>query len=107
MTGTAAATRLEAEAEQRSAWRQRLVAAVADRSFDDATLIAMLVAGFDQAHEEGISDAADICGQIGREVIGASRVALLLEKSLHRLIQLNRQTDKSDANRTRETRAAN
>jgi hypothetical protein len=50
--------------EQREAWRRRIVEAVVSRSFDDETLAEMLMAGFDEAHAEGLLDAAEICGDV-------------------------------------------
>ena len=47
--------------DQKGAWRQRIIEAVVDRKFDDETLVTMILAGFDQAHEEGLPEAADVC----------------------------------------------
>lgn len=50
----------------------------------------MLDAGLDQAHAEGLKDAADICKAVGEGASSASRVAGVLEKSIRNLIQLNK-----------------
>lgn len=82
---------LNEQGQQRLEWRRRLVDAVLKREFDDETLIAMVMAGFDQAHEDGISDAADLCRDVAAGAPDAVRVAGILEKSLRSLIRLNRE----------------
>lgn len=79
------------QAQQRAEWRRRLVAAALERKFDDETLVTMLMAGLEQAHEEGICDSADICRDVAKEAPSATRVALVLERSLRSLIKLNKQ----------------
>lgn len=88
---------LNDEGQQRAAWQQRLVQAVLDRKFDDETLVTMLSAGFDQAHEDGLRDAADICRDIGAGSPAATRIARHIEKALRNLIQLNKDCDSDPA----------
>jgi hypothetical protein len=42
----------------------------------------MLMAGFDEAHAEGLLDAADICGDVVEASPPGSRVARVLETAL-------------------------
>jgi hypothetical protein len=66
--------------EQWTEWRRRMVEAIISRAFDDETLAEMLMAGFDEAHTEGLLDAADICRDIAEASPPGSRVARVLEK---------------------------
>lgn len=77
------------EVEQRQAWRQRLIEAVLKREFDDEVLVAMLCAGLDQAHSEGLADAADICRKVAESSPASRRVAVVLERAMINLIKLN------------------
>ena len=88
---------LNDEGQQRAAWQQRLVEAVLARKFDDETLVTMLSAGFDQAHEDGIRDAADICSGIAAGSPAATRIARHIEKALRSLIQMNKDLDSDPA----------
>lgn len=55
---------MDEEVEQKAEWRARLMGAIIRRDFDDDTLAHMLEAGLNQAHSEGLQDAADICDAI-------------------------------------------
>jgi hypothetical protein len=46
---------------QKAEWRARLTVAIASRKHDDATLVAMLHAGFEEAFSEGMQEAASLC----------------------------------------------
>lgn len=64
MTGRALIAKLNSlsdESQQEIAWKVRLLVDLIGRRFDDQTLEAMLNAGLDKAHEEGIRDAAELC----------------------------------------------
>lgn len=52
------------EVTQKVEWRNRVMAAVLRRQFDDETLFEMLDAGWEQAHSEGVLDAAHICQRV-------------------------------------------
>jgi hypothetical protein len=67
--------------EQCTEWRRRMVEAIISRAFDDETLAEMLMAGFDEAHTEGLLDAADICRDIAEASPPGSRVARVLENA--------------------------
>jgi hypothetical protein len=73
--------------EQWTEWRRRMVEAIISRAFDDETLAEMLMAGFDEAHTEGLLDAADICRDIAEA--SGSRVARVLENALRSLVEMN------------------
>lgn len=94
MVKSAAANKSDQDdCEQRAEWKTRLFDAVIGRAFDDETLAAMISAGLDQAYEEGVSDAADVCGACAKEAPAFQRrVLLVLEKALRQLILLNRNT---------------
>jgi len=66
-----------------------MVEAIIERAFDDETLAEMLMAGFDEAHAEGLLDAADICGDVAEASPPGSRVARVLENALRSLVELN------------------
>ena len=55
----------------------------------DETLAEMLMAGFDEAHTEGLLDAAAICGDVADGSPPSSRVARVLENALRSLVELN------------------
>jgi hypothetical protein len=61
--------------QQQLAWRRPLVEAVLERKFDDEVLVTMM-AGFDQAHAEGV----DICKDVAAASEPAWRVASTLER---------------------------
>lgn len=86
------------EVQQRQAWRRRLVEAVMERKFDDEVLVTMLCAGLDQAHTEGLSDAAEICRKVADGVPSARRVAGVLKRSIQELIALNQDVVNGPAN---------
>jgi len=75
-------TQISEEAQQRTAWRRRLVEAVPERQFDNEVLVTMLMAGFDQAHAEGLLDAAEVCKEVAAGSAPARRIATTLERSL-------------------------
>jgi hypothetical protein len=75
--------------EQRTEWRRRMVEAIIERAFDDETLAEMLMAGFDEAHTEGLLDGADICRDIAEASPPGSRVARVLESALRSLVEMN------------------
>lgn len=78
------------EFEQRCAWKQRLVRALLERKHDDETLAHMLEAGLNQAHAEGLRDAAYICDKVAEahpKRVGP--VAMVLARQMRRLEQLN------------------
>lgn len=75
---------------QAAEWKARLVAAVIHRDFDDETLAEMLFAGFNQAHSEGLSDAAAICQGVADVVPHAAKVAGTLAARIRDLDRLNR-----------------
>ena len=49
----------------------------------------MLMAGFDEAHAEGLLDAAEICGDVADGSPPNSRVARVLESALRSLVEMN------------------
>jgi len=78
---------------QQAEWRARLTVAVINKEFDDETLISMLFAGLNQAHEEGLRDAANLCRDVAKRARFPERVltASVIADSLERLIKLNRE----------------
>lgn len=87
------AVALNEQGLQSSEWRRRLVEAILQRKFDDETLVTMLMAGFEQAHEEGLTDAAALCRDVAAGMPSASHVAGTLERSLRELIKRNKQIE--------------
>lgn len=77
---------------QRAEWRTRILVAVATGSFDTETLIAMLDAGWDQAHSEGLKDAAEICDGVAASLDDPPRkkVATTLADACRELDARNR-----------------
>lgn len=59
---------------QKAEWRGRLAAVMLNKTHDDDTRLALLEAGLDQAHSEGVLDCAEICENIAR---GSSNLAVV------------------------------
>lgn len=72
------------EVDQKTDWRSRLVQAVLAREFEDETLVLMLEAGLQEAHSEGVLDAASICERVAEADSPARTVALVLAKALRK-----------------------
>lgn len=81
------------EIKQSIEWRRRLLEAVLERKFDDEVLVTMLMAGFDQAHADGMLEAADMCKEIGDKALDSKRVAGVIENALRRLVEMNKAVD--------------
>jgi len=80
------------EVAQSVAWRVRLTEAIIYRQFDDETLVEMLGAGFNQAHSEGMADAADICRNVAEAAADdrGRHVAATLTKAIETCDRANR-----------------
>lgn len=80
------------EALQKAEWRARIMLAVANQAFDTETLLQMLDAGWEQAHSEGLMDAAYICQKIADSMSDARgiKVAGTLAESCRKLDARNR-----------------
>jgi hypothetical protein len=79
-------------------WNRDAEKSAADVNGD--TLAEMLKAGLDQAHTEGLIDAADICGAVAKDSPPAKRVALVLADALRSLGDLTRRNETSRKLRT-------
>lgn len=87
-------SQLDEHSQQRWEWQKRIIEAVLDRKFDDETIVIMLIQGFHQAHQEGISEAAQICEEVAAVApIGEyKRVATTLGESLRELVRRNEES---------------
>lgn len=77
------------DATQRAEWRIRLVRALVNREHDTETLLAMLEAGLDKAHSEGLQDAAFICQRIADSAAPARSVATAVAAAIQDLDRRN------------------
>lgn len=78
------------EVQQQAEWRSRLMADVLSNMHDEETRVAILIAGLDQAHSEGLMDAAWICDQIAaRGPSTTRRTADILAKAIRDLDRKN------------------
>lgn len=91
MTG---AEKLNEEVQQKAEWRSRLMADVLSNMHDDETRAALLEAGLNQSHSEGVEDAATICDGIVHQSKSAEvrRVAGTIAKALREYDAWNRTT---------------
>lgn len=78
------------EITQKAEWRGRLFRALLRREHDDETLLAMLEAGLDQAHSDGLQDAADVCQGVADAKSDSKRVASVLANAIRELDRRNR-----------------
>src|SRR5262245_40202562 len=80
------------EITQKVDWRMRVSRAVLERQFDQETLLALLDAGWEQAHSEGVTDAAHICQRIADQAPSPRdrQIAQLLADSCTAYDQKNR-----------------
>lgn len=87
-----------AETQQQAEWRARLLVDLMGRRFDDATLVAMLRAGLDEAHSEGLRDAAEICQKVAdADPKRWGPVASVLARQIRALIKMNRDAHRQEA----------
>lgn len=80
---------LNDKSQQSLDWRMRIISAIVRREFDDESLVEMLIAGFHQAHSEGLHDAAHICREVAKKE-SARFVASRLERAILELDSLNK-----------------
>lgn len=80
--------------QQRAEWRARLMADVLSNMHDDETRVQMLFAGLEQAHQEGMSDAADICDGLAVAKPGTrdATVAFVISNAIRALCRLNQKS---------------
>jgi hypothetical protein len=83
---------------QRIDWRMRtmnfIVARLSGPLAEQEAAVDMILAGFDQAHQEGIEDAIDVTERIEAAVTGEQqRMAKVLSKALRELIKRNAATN--------------
>jgi hypothetical protein len=87
---------IDPEVMQKAEWRVRLVRAVLFREHDSETLLAMLDAGLDMAHSEGLLDAVEVCQGVADQSDGEQRrVALVLADGLRKLNAKNAADDRA------------
>lgn len=72
------------EVQQKSEWRARLMADVLSNMHDEEIRSELLIAGLDQAHSEGVEDAATICDGVAHQTKDPTtrRIATTLAKAL-------------------------
>jgi hypothetical protein len=82
------------EVQQKAEWRARAISGIVLKAHDDETLVEMLEACLNQAHSEGLADAAYICDKVaadpGIEPV-KRRTAKVLAGSIRNLDKLNKQ----------------
>lgn len=84
---------------QKVEWRTRVLKAVLEQAFDKETLSDMLDAGWQQAHSEGVLDAAHICQNVaaGAADTRGRYVAQTLADSCKKYDAMNRTDRRSPA----------
>jgi hypothetical protein len=86
------------EIQQKAEWRARAISDIVLKAHDDETLVEMLEACLNQAHSEGLGDAAYICDKVaddpGIEPV-KRRTAKVLARSIRDLDKLNKQIPRS------------
>lgn len=80
---------LDDESRQAVDWRMRLIEAILNRYHDDETLVAMLEAGLNQAHSEGLISGALLCEDIAGLRIASAPTFLYAAKCIRDLDALN------------------
>jgi hypothetical protein len=82
------------EVQQKSDWRARLMADVLSNMHDEETRAELLIAGLDQAHSEGVEDAAFICDGIAHQAAEprTRKVATTIAKALREYDARNKST---------------
>jgi hypothetical protein len=96
--GTLRMDTIDPDVMQKAEWRVRLVRAVLFREHDDDTLLAMLDAGLDMAHSEGLLDAVEVCQGVADQSDGdQKRVASVLANALRKLDAKNKLDAVADA----------
>jgi hypothetical protein len=81
---------MDEDTAHRTEWKQRIVAAVVERRFDDETLGHLIAAGFDQAHSDGLADAAYICDRVAEARPHTRTVLAVIANAIRDLDARNR-----------------
>lgn len=86
------------ETQQKAEWRARAISDIVLKAHDNETLVEMLEACLNQAHSEGLGDAAYICDKVADdpEIEPVKRrTAKVLAGSIRDLDKLNKQIPQS------------